>query len=481
MLNLITDLYIQGTTKLFVRLIPNKDRIANIILTGSVASSEAHLLSDLDIIIILKDGNCPKNFIKKYKKFLMLFSIICPHILPLKERLSNVYSAKSLSNKRSSMIKGYLLKQKYINLYGEEFTFDHCELSEILYYADKVKLLIKAKNNKRQNNKLNKLISHKIHQNKNNLPAEKTDCLAYKQVIKFDRSQYLLRPITTRTSNHCFSYNSFKELIIESNKFYQLHPQVNSIHYCSPWYVFIDEEVFVLHESFIQEFSTHYSKDLLEEVDKNDLRLYNFYLKDFNNYSQSEQNDFLNKLSLKYLANYKAQNLTEQSQPTFIDFNIHESIKLLKDPDQVTTDQISLCICTKNRKQSLKELFISLREQTLSPKEIIIINNGESWEESYINELKVGLDNSDINIFESSLPTISSLRNFAISKANMPIISFVDDDCYLPKTWLESVFNHFNSDQDLTLLGGTVIHERQDTLTQTETFHRNFLEERPLC
>ena len=136
-----------------------------------------------------------------------------------------------------------------------------------------------------------------------------------------------------------------------------------------------------------------------------------------------------------------------------------------------------MCICTKDRKESLLDLFESINKQTKAPDEILIINNGESWNEAYINRLK-GLANCEVNIYESSLSTISALRNFAISKSKYELISFVDDDCILVPQWLERVREHFEVDPDLKLLGGAVVHYRGPELNTSELFHRAYLEAR---
>jgi len=479
MLKSLSHIYFKTVLRLFVSLIGRKDQISNIIVMGSVASGKAKLLfSDIDITIILHDESESEVFLEYYKKFLQKFSILCPFILPINERISNVYSKKSLAHHSPSMINGYLSNQDFKIIYGEMMKPKSCEISDLFYFADKIKVIIKSsKNTSKKRSTLVGLSSQFSFNNMHELNS--IEKLEYKKIVPLDQNQFLKVPITTDIKNHVFQYENLESLITETKIFYQKHPFIHSIHYSSPWYIFIDHEVKVIHEQFFKEAS--HSKDnkvhtAIQEIDRNILST---YLKDFCNYKQSKKNDFLNKTNLSLMSNYFQQILENKKE--YKTYDLYESIEIINNKKCLTLHEISLCICTKDRKESLIELFESIKKQTYFPKQIVIINNGNSWEPEYLASLKAGLESIEVNIYESSLGTISALRNFAIEKASYEIISFVDDDCSLPANWLQIVSHHFNADKELTILGGTVLHERQENLGLTESFHRQYLEERSLC
>lgn len=478
----LLNLYFKLGTKVLVSLLKRNQEVSHILLTGSVANSTPSFRSDLDIIILLKDGTDSDRFLKKYKKTLYTISPIFPQVLPIKERVSNVYSKRCI-DKKASMIKGYLLNQKYQILFGSELSINDCALSKELYIADKIKLLIKAKNLNKLNEKLGYISSFIKVNNPYEVSNQDRDELKFKQIVKLDTNQHLLFPISTNTESACFFYKSPIELIKGANTFYHLHPQINSIHFSQDWCVFIDSEIIVINTEYLNLSSMNKKSENYPKAKVFDDLLIKFYLKDFFTYKQSKKNDALSSVKLNRLANYFNQHISALDSTMYKDFSLPEIIKIISGNDlpKENAHKISLCICTKNREASLLELFDSIKKQSLVPQEIILINNGKSWSEEYKQNIYSDLDSVEIRIFESSLTTISALRNFAISKANSEIISFVDDDCYLPQNWIETVFSHFNSDKDLTLLGGTVIHERQGELSHVETFHRSYLEERLLC
>lgn len=467
MLNHLSTLYFKFVLKLFKKFLPLKESISHMIVTGSVAQNKSNLLkSDIDIILILKNDTDISSYLNTYKKYLRFISLISPHILPIRERLSNVYQESQLYSNIPSMLKGYLLNQPFLTIIGDKPQIKNCETSKILYLADKIKLLVDS--NRNIDNKLLSISNH----TKEEKPKNNTISLNHKKIVKINFLQSLYRPINYEIRNICFNYNNINELIYQTNIFYKKHPYINSVHTCHPWHIFIDNGIHVVHDVFFD------TKETDNKILSTDQYLLDYYLKDFKDYKQSKNNDALNIHTLNLISNHIIQ---KNHDSEYKEYPLSQSISIIKNEDNELDDKMSLCICTKNREDSLFDLFCSISKQSKKPDEIIIINNGNVFSENYLAKISQSIKDVSIQIHNSKLYTISALRNFAISKASHEIISFVDDDCSLPSKWIENVYNHFNSDKELTLLGGVVVHQRQQINTINEAFHRSYLEERNLC
>src|SRR5262249_15400440 len=95
-------------------------------------------------------------------------------------------------------------------------------------------------------------------------------------------------------------------------------------------------------------------------------------------------------------------------------------------PRRCAMPLISVVIPTYNRPEMLAEALASVRAQTLSDYEIIVLSNGESFttqRQSHRVAIEAGARWSALD--EGNLP---AARNFGIEQANGEWIAFLDDD-----------------------------------------------------
>lgn len=472
MIAVLGKLYYQACIKIFVTHLKKHTEVKQIILNGSVANEICnYFISDIDISIILKANSSVEDFNKLYKKKLYLFSLLCPYLLPISERLQNVYNEDELSSEFPHTYRGFLKNTPYKVLYGEELKVLDQKIDDVLFIENKIYHLLSAKNIR--DDKVEKL-KEMVREYTFDTPLESA-VLNRVSVFKNYVDQFLNLPYLAGKNIHVYQYDSFESFIYETNIKYRYNQDIKTIHYFAPFLAIVNKDIKIyyqerLPEEILGRVTTLNDKTAFYQQDIESLNYY--YLNNFKKYIPFFTNDLLSKKNLVAIANYlKLYQKGDENE--IIDLIEALEVVLGKRNEVKQT----LCICTKDRKESLLDLFESINKQTKAPDEILIINNGESWNEAYINRLK-GLANCEVNIYESSLSTISALRNFAISKSKYELISFVDDDCILVPQWLERVREHFEVDPDLKLLGGAVVHYRGPELNTSELFHRAYLEAR---
>lgn len=114
---------------------------------------------------------------------------------------------------------------------------------------------------------------------------------------------------------------------------------------------------------------------------------------------------------------------------------------------------LSTIIRTKNRSKLLKTCLNSLSNQTSTPEEIIIIDNGSSDDtQKVIAEFKKKLP---IKSYFSKIKGYPNLINFGINKASQDIISLLDDDCFVDKNWSKNIKRAHSKKSNVVIQGMT--------------------------
>lgn len=112
------------------------------------------------------------------------------------------------------------------------------------------------------------------------------------------------------------------------------------------------------------------------------------------------------------------------------------------------------------RPQSLLQLLQSVREQTLYPDEILIVDGSTNDETELI--LK---ENKFANLHYFLVPTASRgltrQRNYGIERVGnaIEVVCFLDDDTVLEKEYFEELIKTFENNQSISGVGGVAINE----------------------
>jgi glycosyltransferase involved in cell wall biosynthesis len=113
---------------------------------------------------------------------------------------------------------------------------------------------------------------------------------------------------------------------------------------------------------------------------------------------------------------------------------------------------VLICAFTDDRRRELKQAIASVRSQSLSPLEIIVIVDHNSGLLEWLRTEEPGLRIAP-NVLTKGL---SGSRNTGIKLARGDVIAFLDDDAVADRYWLSRLSNHYLDDR-VGGVGGRVL------------------------
>jgi Glycosyltransferases, probably involved in cell wall biogenesis len=116
--------------------------------------------------------------------------------------------------------------------------------------------------------------------------------------------------------------------------------------------------------------------------------------------------------------------------------------------------RISVVVVTYNEEKNIEDCIMSLLKLDY-PKEKheIVVIDGKSQDRTGTIVLKYVNRDNRVRFFENPKRTIASNRNVGISKARFEYIAFTDADCTVPRDWLLTLVNAYNTEKERTKLG----------------------------
>jgi glycosyltransferase involved in cell wall biosynthesis len=119
--------------------------------------------------------------------------------------------------------------------------------------------------------------------------------------------------------------------------------------------------------------------------------------------------------------------------------------------------QLTVVVCTHNRYEVLPDALASLRQQSMSGRdlEVLVVDNstdidqqGQFWGSFYAA--------TNFKLVVERIPGLSRARNIGLRTARAPIVAFMDDDALASQTWCEAIANSFKLHEDAGIVGGPV-------------------------
>ena len=126
------------------------------------------------------------------------------------------------------------------------------------------------------------------------------------------------------------------------------------------------------------------------------------------------------------------------------------------------------------RPQSVLQLLQSVKDQTLYPNEILIIDSSTNTETE-----RVLIENQFKNLLYFAVPPehrgLTKQRNYGIERVGtsrdfshneIEVVCFLDDDTVLEKTYFEEIIKTFEAHQEISGVGGVAINENSWVLAE---------------
>jgi len=132
--------------------------------------------------------------------------------------------------------------------------------------------------------------------------------------------------------------------------------------------------------------------------------------------------------------------------------NVSDSFELMDGTDQLSTVSVIVSTYTKIRVDEVLACLHSLFDQTLKPKEILLILDPDEDLKSFY----AGVVPHDVSIISSQAHGLSNARNTGVRNCTGDIVAFIDDDAVAEKDWLRRLVKNYE-DQNVLSVGGLVV------------------------
>lgn len=120
-------------------------------------------------------------------------------------------------------------------------------------------------------------------------------------------------------------------------------------------------------------------------------------------------------------------------------------------PSATTVDGISVVVTTCGASRGLVRTLESLRQQTVRPHEIIVVDNRPAT--SGVAELLAGLALPDVVLVQEARPGLSRARNAGLARAGGEVTAFTDDDVLVDPQWIQALAGGFLDDNVACVTG----------------------------
>lgn len=120
--------------------------------------------------------------------------------------------------------------------------------------------------------------------------------------------------------------------------------------------------------------------------------------------------------------------------------------------------KFSLIVCTYMRPKPIIDLLTSVKNQTLYPDEIIIVDGSTNTLTKDVIE-KSTFENLQYHLVNEHNRGLTKQRNFGIAKATKEIICFLDDDIILTPNYFKELISTYNIHKNAIGVGGYIIED----------------------
>lgn len=145
------------------------------------------------------------------------------------------------------------------------------------------------------------------------------------------------------------------------------------------------------------------------------------------------------------------------------------------------TPLVSVVLPTRNRPEALLNAISSVRAQTYSNWELLIVDDARPGERTVANAL---MDDSRVRVLRGSARGLSSARNIGLDHVSGSLVTYLDDDNFMFPGWLKAVVAFFEARTEVEVAYGARVMQRPwerhpvvlEPAMQLERFDRSALE-----
>ncbi|MGH9520247.1 MAG: glycosyltransferase family 2 protein, partial [Terriglobales bacterium] len=138
----------------------------------------------------------------------------------------------------------------------------------------------------------------------------------------------------------------------------------------------------------------------------------------------------------------------------------------------LATVSVTVCVCTLNRPQQLRQCLQGLVRMAPAADEILVVDNSAG---DPVTE-RLAREHGARYVVEPRLG-LSRARNSAVAESTSDVVAFLDDDAVPDEKWLESLLQPFASPQVSTVTGRIVTPDspalRPDQMTSRALSNRD--------
>lgn len=128
---------------------------------------------------------------------------------------------------------------------------------------------------------------------------------------------------------------------------------------------------------------------------------------------------------------------------------------------------VSVLVVTRNRRHDFLACLASISKQVRLPNEVVVVeNNSKKTLQKEISDLSKSLS---IKYLLEKRINIAHARNTAIKNSSGDILAFIDDDCVIPKTWVNYIFkSYIKNDNVGGIIGISLNKNKSNYIAQLE-------------
>lgn len=115
-------------------------------------------------------------------------------------------------------------------------------------------------------------------------------------------------------------------------------------------------------------------------------------------------------------------------------------------------ERVSVVIATMNRTESLKDTLEYLEKSSVSPHQIVVVDQSTNIDVHNENTKLCAQMNMNIQVFFRE-PSLTAARNFGITKAENDVVIFMDDDVRVRENTITNIIE-LMSDSKVSMIGG---------------------------